>query len=897
MRLRAIELDQFRKFDRPVRVDGLGPGVNVLCGPNEHGKSTLMAALRAVLFERHNSRTEAIRGYQNRRGSTAPTVALEFELEGSAHRIEKRFVLRPMARLLSDGVAHEGDAAEERLQRLLGVSAPSRAVRDAAKQAASIWGALLVDQGDSFAQAALGEGARTTLSDCLQAELGSVSGGAAIGRLLKQVQGQLGALLDGRGQPRDRYKAVLAEDAAASAEIAELGRRRHALDGDLSAAAAARRELAREADPADGERIANQLAQARRHRDVLLGLRDRLRHAEGEVRLAQAAHDAVLAEQASRATRAAALSEAERALAGLVRTEAEARARVDASHAALSDRRAAHDAAARSHDASLRALHRAAARRAASLQASACAASRVRLTRAQDAAARVAAASAALARLRPDEDAMRALQDAVLADRGNQAALQAQATVLELDLGMAAQLEVEGEAADTVPPGPVRLSLIRPAVLTLRGLGTIRIVPAARDREHLLARAQDTARALRRLLEAAGCADMAQAERVAAERQAVRTALDGARRVLAEAAPNGTGALREQAAADADALARMLAELGLDAAPDADEAASALDASGAAEQQARDALHAAQDALLAPDAARELAEATLQQAALDRRTREAERNRLDAERQRASATEADAALDAWERAAADALRSRRDAMAAITASAPDGTPELADAAIRRLEESQSNRRGRIASLREAIARLDARIAAEEGVGLDEAIEVARRRQEAAARSVAHDAREVAVLSLLRDTLREADQAARERYLLPLTTRIRPYLQALFPRARLSLNEDFLIDGLSRGETGTGEEGEAFDDLSHGTREQIAILSRLAFADMLLGGGRPAFLVLDDALAFADGARMERMFDILSDAGTRMQIVVLTCREEVASRLGGTRIGFADAART
>ncbi len=283
-----------------------------------------------------------------------------------------------------------------------------------------------------------------------------------------------------------------------------------------------------------------------------------------------------------------------------------------------------------------------------------------------------------------------------------------------------------------------------------------------------------------------------------------------------------------------------------------------------------------------------------QQAAFDRHGRQAERDRLLAEQRRAADAEADAALDARRAEAAEALGLRERAVSAITASAPEGTPELADAAIRRLEESQSNRRARVATLREEIARLDARIAGEEGVGLDEAIEAVRRRGEAAQQGAAHDKREVAVLSLLRDTLREADAAARERYLLPLTMRIRPYLQALFPRARLSLNDHFLIDELSRGDNPAGEEGESFDNLSHGTREQVAILSRLAFADMLLGSGRPAFLVLDDALVFADSARMERMFDILTDAGTRMQILVLTCREEVASRLGGTRIGFADA---
>ncbi len=897
MRLRAIELDQFRKFDRPVRLDGLGSGVNVLCGPNEHGKSTLMAALRAVLFERHNSRTEAIRGYQNRRNNTAPTVALEFELDGTTHRIEKRFVLRPMARLLSDGIAHDGDAAEEQLQRLLGVSAPSRAARDAAKQAASIWGALLVDQGDSFVQAPLGEGARTTLADCLQAELGSLGGGPATGRLLKQVQEQLGLLLDGRGQPRDRYKAALAEAAAADAEVALLRARRQALDGDLSAATTARRELGREADPADAERTAAALAEARRHRDALLGLRNRLGQADTELQLAQAAHEAVLAEQATRAARASALSDAERALAELVRVEADAQARADAARAALAGRRAAHDAAAATHDGAMRALRLAAARHAASVDASASAAAQSRLARARDAAARVAASAALLARLRPDEDAMRALQAAVLADRGNQAALQAQATVLDLDLAVPAQLQVEGEAApDVLPPGPNRLNLTRPATLTLPGIGTVRIAPAARDRERLHASAQDTARAVRRLLDAAGCDDLSQAERVAAHRQEVRTTLEQAQRALSDAAPDGIGALEREAAERADGLARALAGLDLDRAPDGTDAGTVLEAARLAEERARDGAHAARDALLAPDAARELAEATLQQAALDRHTRQSERDRLVAEQRRASAAETDTALDARRITAADALAARQRALSAITASAPEGTPELADAAIRRLEESQSNRRARIAALREEIARLDARIASEEGVGLDEAIEAARRREEAAQQGAAHDRREAAVLTLLRDTLKEADAAARERYLLPLTMRIRPYLQALFPRARLSLNDHFLIDGLSRGGNGADDEGEAFDNLSHGTREQVAVLSRLAFADMLRGSGRPAFLVLDDALAFADGARMERMFDILTDAGTRMQILVLTCREEVASGLGGTRIGFADAGR-
>ena len=93
-------------------------------------------------------------------------------------------------------------------------------------------------------------------------------------------------------------------------------------------------------------------------------------------------------------------------------------------------------------------------------------------------------------------------------------------------------------------------------------------------------------------------------------------------------------------------------------------------------------------------------------------------------------------------------------------------------------------------------------------------------------------------------------------------------------------------------TGLTREGqviEEFERLSDGTQEQVAILSRLAFSDMLIERGRPAMVILDDALAYADGDRIERMFDLLAEAATRMQILVLTCRAELFTRLGGNRV--------
>ena len=122
MRIPSLELERFRKFDRPVRLSGFTDSLNVICGPNEFGKSTILAAIRGVLFERHNSRAEPVKRMQTWRGNAAPRLVMEFEVGGRHWQIEKRFLHQPMACLTApDGGRFDGDAAEEELQRLPGI--------------------------------------------------------------------------------------------------------------------------------------------------------------------------------------------------------------------------------------------------------------------------------------------------------------------------------------------------------------------------------------------------------------------------------------------------------------------------------------------------------------------------------------------------------------------------------------------------------------------------------------------------------------------------------------------------------------------------------------------------------------------------------------------------------
>jgi len=83
--------------------------------------------------------------------------------------------------------------------------------------------------------------------------------------------------------------------------------------------------------------------------------------------------------------------------------------------------------------------------------------------------------------------------------------------------------------------------------------------------------------------------------------------------------------------------------------------------------------------------------------------------------------------------------------------------------------------------------------------------------------------------------------------------------------------------------------EACADLSRGTQEQLAILTRLAFADLLLEDGAPISLILDDPLVYSDDARLETMTEILQDAAQRMQVILLTCRTKAFRHVDGNRI--------
>ena len=219
----------------------------------------------------------------------------------------------------------------------------------------------------------------------------------------------------------------------------------------------------------------------------------------------------------------------------------------------------------------------------------------------------------------------------------------------------------------------------------------------------------------------------------------------------------------------------------------------------------------------------------------------------------------------------------------------EAAPDLAAmrAALGRAEAVAEQAEQRVRELASEREGLDARIDVRSGEAVEEELADVEERLQAAEVHLGRIEFEVRVLTRLRAALEAARTDARERYFEPVMRELAPLLRLLWPEAEVTFDEQTLLPvALTR--AGQPEE---IDILSGGTREQVALLVRLAFARMLAGGGRHAPVILDDALVYTDDDRIERMFDALHRQAADLQIIVLSCRQRAFRDLGGRALRF------
>ncbi|HEY9192492.1 MAG TPA: GTP-binding protein, partial [Methyloversatilis sp.] len=244
-------------------------------------------------------------------------------------------------------------------------------------------------------------------------------------------------------------------------------------------------------------------------------------------------------------------------------------------------------------------------------------------------------------------------------------------------------------------------------------------------------------------------------------------------------------------------------------------------------------------------------------------------------------------LAAAQRALLDARAGQAEVAASIQALAQRCTEARSDILAQDVErfgrsaqqlEQAYNRR------QDELTRLDVELQTAGATGLDERRAGLVRDHAQAGRRVDQLRRRAAALDHLLTLLRDKRRALTQKLQAPLQKHLNHYLQLLFPQARLDIDENLSPGPLTRS-SGSGQETGDFEALSFGAREQMGVICRLAYADLLREAGRPTLIILDDALVHSDEARLTQMKRVLFDAATRHQILLFTCHPATWRDLG------------
>jgi hypothetical protein len=273
VKIRAIRLKEVGRFSEPIALEALSGDLDVLAGPNELGKSTILKAVRLALCEKHTSKdrktVEALRPHNG----GAPLIEVDFEIAGNTWRIRKQFLAGRSAELRSlsgNDVARGGDA-ETRLAELL-------AGKDAAGRFALLW----VDQGKPLAPPSAEAAANGALLAAVEDEVESVADGGAARSVAAHLRAELVELVTSHNPPRPtgRYKTALDEQRSLEARRAAARARLDGAQARLERLGGVREKIARLADPAAATARAQAKADAERAFETGRAAYEKLRVAE-----------------------------------------------------------------------------------------------------------------------------------------------------------------------------------------------------------------------------------------------------------------------------------------------------------------------------------------------------------------------------------------------------------------------------------------------------------------------------------------------------------------------------------------------------------------------------------------------------------------------------------------
>lgn len=869
--IRRIAVKNFRKFRAPVVIDGLADGLNVVIEPNETGKSTLLEALRAAFFVRFNTRNQLAQSFAPHGDAVSPEVEVAFDVDGTPWSVTKHFLRSASVEVSGPQGRAQGEEAEARLNALLGSVRDTSRGGDVATYGAL--GLLWVAQTEALSVTAPGQIVRDSITSTLEAEVGSIMGGAAYRRVRDRVEAQYELYWTPTGQKRGRQTDARERLEAAETTARETADRLATLERSFSDVEAARarlkiiqREMSDNTDAQTRSGLVASLDIARAAAQILTTRRAEQEAVNGKVKaladLQQRHDDATQA----RMNADAALTQASEQRLGVTDALSAAKQKVVDARSALdsarTDRQAARTALAEGEE-------------------------RIRQSRRGAAIQAARRRHADLLKLEEQHSTAKALSDTAIAPKvltsleaHDRAVAEAQAVVNAGATRIALSGSADGITIDDEPMAIGARTVDREVHIRF-GAAELQITPSASATSAV----EVLASALRKrktALDDLGVVDLAAAR---ARNEIARDAAAELRTLEAriEAATPADDVL--QFAAGSAALKLFIAELGTEDAigegelPDIAALTKAMDTADSAAARAEGAQDSAIEALrraeqeeapLATAEARASSDVANAVSTLEAIERRPEWTTLTENLAKAREQAAEASVKVE-----DALR---DASAHDVA-AIKRKIELIDARVRTAVETRTR-------LETDIARLEGTIESEGGLGLADRTAAASEEVEVARLALQRITDEAQTLKVLRSTLDAARNETSAKFVGPVAARAKRHIERLLPGCELTFSEDLGLESVIR----AGME-ESCASLSRGTQEQLAVLTRIAFADMLLEQGKPVSLILDDPLVYSDDARLDTMIEILSEAATRMQVVLLTCRDRAFRHVAGNRIAL------
>ncbi|EAR09134.1 AAA family ATPase [Reinekea blandensis] len=864
MKLTRVSIDSVRQFREPLTLENLAEGLNLFVGPNESGKSTLVSAIRAAFFERYKSNSvKDLQPWGD--SSAAPSVSIAFEWQNQSWQLDKRFLKRQRCDLKTPSETLNGEEAEERLAELLGYGFSGRGASKAENW--GIPGLLWVEQGQVQNIQEPVDHASTHLQSVLSNQLGDVASTQG-DALIDRIEAQSKELLTATGQPNKFLKGIIQADDDAQAKLSALQddvRQYNDQVDELGRLQSQQQEqdhnqpwnaLRKQADQARGQlQEARQWQQQQqsqkqtRHevtrqieltREKLQGFEDQSERLQQRAQ----AHQQALQQRESCAAREPVLK---KSLETAKQAEQDARQR--AQQARQSNRTL-----------QLRQSHQ-------QVQAQ-CQDLTDKLTKAEALDAQIAELSQQQAMLVVDADALTALQQSER--KREQLILQQEALASRLSFNLQenANVRVNGDAVS----GQGERALVARTTVDIEGVGSISFEPGGSDLAELQRQTENVTAKRDDALQRLSVASLDEAEQNAEQHRSVTQALEAKRTELRFFAPKGLEELRRERQQLHDQQAQLNEQLST--LPDIAEAEVDVD-------RAERLLEEAGDALKQVEADWNAYQLELAQAQHHASAAEQEWQRLS---EQLSSPEQQALKEQTQQELID-LQARdqsfQNAIAALQEKIDNANPDLLEQDIQRLTQSADSQEADARERTRQIDRLQTLLEQVGATGLGEKLDDAQRAATQAQQRRVELERRAEALWLLLEQLRSARHRLTQKLQAPLQKHLNHYLRLLFPGAELTVDDQLRPEQLQRKDQDRAD----MTTLSYGAQEQMGLICRLAYADLLKEAGRPTLIILDDALVHSDRERLDQMKRILFDAATRHQVLLFSCHPENWRDLG------------